>query len=270
MKKIKTLAILNFVVFTAACLISNLSQLKIIGNKDMAEVSKKYDTVFAPAGITFAIWGVIYLSLFGFTIYHLIKAFKQDELSEANQDLKKISYLFVINNVATAIWVFAFLNEWLGLSVVLIVTQLISLLLIFIRLDLFDNSKSLMNKIFTQFPLSIYFAWICVATIANISAYLVSIGWKGPQMMSDIDWATLLISIATLIALFIIGKKKNPYFGLVIIWALYGIQIKRAAINEVEFASIIKLCWMGMGFLALTTVLEFYKNSRKKKDEIPS
>src|SRR6476646_1164872 len=134
MKKIKQLAVFNLICFFIAFTVSNLSQLKLFGGQTNADVSNKYDTVFTPAGITFAIWGVIYLSLLGFTIYHLIKAYREDIHSEASQSVLKIGNFFILNNIATTLWVFAFTYEYLFLSMVLIIIQLITLWLIFVNL----------------------------------------------------------------------------------------------------------------------------------------
>ncbi len=267
MNKVKTLAILNFVFFFIAFAISNLSQTKMFGGVTNADISNKYETVFTPAGITFAIWGVIYLSLFGFTIYHLVKAFKDDVHSEASQAILKVGNLFIINNIATTFWVFAFTYEYLFLSMVLIIIQLITLLMIFIRLNFWDLNKSFNNKLYTQFPLSIYFAWLCVANVANISLYLVSIGWDGFGI-SESDWAISLIIIVTLISVYIVGFKRNVFFGLVVFWAFYGIFLKRMTIDPKEFQQVIRFCLYGMMFIFLVLITTVFKNWRYKKREV--
>jgi len=264
MKKVKTLAILNFIFFFVACFISNISQTKIFGGVTNADISNKYETVFTPAGITFAIWGVIYVSLFGFTIYHLIRAYKDDVHSEASQAVLKIGNLFIINNIATTIWVFAFAYEYIFSSMILIIIQLITLLMIFIRLNLFDIHKSFINKLFTQFPLSIYFAWLCVANVANISLYLVSIGWGGFGISESV-WAIILILITLTIAVYIILIKRNPFFGVVILWAIYGIYLKRIQIDEVLYENVIEVCAFAMGGLGVFILVQFYKNAVHKK-----
>ena len=268
MKKVKNLAILNFVFFVIAFAVSNLSQTKIFGGVTNADISNKYATVFTPAGITFAIWGVIYLSLFGFTMYHLIRAYKDDVNSEASQAVLKIGYLFIINNIATTIWVFAFTYEYLLASMILIIIQLITLLMIFVRLNLFDINKSFKNKLFMQFPLSIYFAWLCVANVANISLYLVSIGFTGVNGLGESELALIMVNVLILISLFIVGSKRNVFFGLVAIWSLYGIQIKRISIDPVQFEAIIKACNFGMILISLICVIQIYNNLKIKKKEL--
>lgn len=268
MKKVKNLAILNFVFFVIAFAVSNLSQLNIFGGVTNADISNKYATVFTPAGITFAIWGVIYLSLFGFCIYHLVRAYKDDVDSEASVAVLKINNLFIFNNIATTLWVFAFTYEYLLASMILIIIQFITLLMIFIRLNLFDVSKSLYNKLFTQFPLSIYFAWLCVANVANISLYLVSIGFTQLNGFGETEFATAMVYVLILLSLFIVGAKRNVFFGLVAIWSLYGIQIKRTGIDPLQFESVIKACNFGMLLIALVCIIQIYNNLKFKKKEL--
>jgi hypothetical protein len=257
MKKVKNQAILNFVFFLIAFAVSNLSQLKIFGGVTNADISNKYATVFTPAGITFAIWGVIYLSLFAFCIYHLIRAYKDHVDAEASVAVLKIGNLFIINNIATTFWVFAFTYEYLLASMLLIIIQLITLLMIFIRLNLFDINKSFSSKLFTQFPLSIYFAWLCVANVANISLYLVSIGFTGFGGFGEVSFAILMVAVIVLITLFVLVVRRNLFFGLVVIWALYGIILKRTAIDELTFNSMIKVCWIGIGMITLAIVAQY-------------
>lgn len=262
MKKIKLLAILNFFFYVIAFSISSLSQTGVFNNKTNGDISAKYETLFTPAGITFSIWGLIYLALFGFVIYHLISAFKADYDDEPNQVLLKINYLFIINNIALALWVFAFSYEYLGLSLILIVIQLITLLFITINLKLYSPHKSVASRLFTQFPLSIYFAWLCIATIANFSVYLISINWT-----TSIDagtWVIILIWTAVALAVYMIIKKKNPYFGLVFIWALYGIQLKRIMIDEELYREIILNTWVAIAIIGLSVLIRFIINFMNK------
>jgi hypothetical protein len=72
--KTRLLAILNLITLGFQLLMSYLVQTKLFSNQDVGQVSAKYDTVFAPAGITFAIWGLIYTSLLAFCVFHLYKA----------------------------------------------------------------------------------------------------------------------------------------------------------------------------------------------------
>lgn len=264
MKRVRNLAILNLVVYLIAFIVSQMSQFNLIGGNTMGDVSAKYESVFTPAGITFSIWGIIYIGLFAFTIYHLIQAYKKDVHVEANQVLQKIGYYFVANNLATTAWVFAWLYEYVALSLVLMIIQLYTLVKIHIALKIYDPQKSIASKLFTQVPLSLYFAWICIATIANASSFFVYIGWDGGGISAS-SWAIILIVVATLLSVFIISFKQNPYFGLVVLWALYGIHLKRVEINETLYQDVIKTVWLCFAFLSILVLFKIISNYRSSK-----
>ncbi len=236
--KTRTLAILNTVAFGFHVLLAYLAQTKRLSSSDVGEISAEYNSVFSPAGLTFAIWGLIYFSLTAFCVYHLLKAFRNDPAHQANYDTKSIGWLFIINNLATGFWLMAWVNEKLLVSVGLILVQLISLILISIRAHISNPDRHIFSKLFTQFPLSIYFGWISVATIANISAYLVSVNRTGFGIEENY-WAIILIGAVALISLFIILVRRDFFFGLVVLWALYGILLKRQDVDEIQFANVI-------------------------------
>src|SRR5918993_2168813 len=104
MKKLRSLALLNAIVFFVHVFISYSTQFKLINQKDVGEVSNNYSSLFTPAPVTFAIWGLIYLSLSAFVIYHIVNAWKKPETHPANLDLVRIGPWFIINNIATAAW----------------------------------------------------------------------------------------------------------------------------------------------------------------------
>ncbi|WP_207532030.1 hypothetical protein [Desertivirga arenae] len=259
MKSLKVLAVANTIFYVAANVISYLSNTGIFGGRTIGDVSDKYKALFVPAGFTFAIWGVIYASLYAFVIYHLVKAFKAGGEHEANKDLIKLNWLFVLNNIATAAWVVVWVNEGLILSVVLMLIQLVTLILMNVRLHIYNPHRSLASRAFTQFPLAIYFGWICIATIANISSSLVGLGWDGGTI-SPQTWTIFLIAVATLISLFIILGTKDVFFGMVVIWALFGIISKRKLEGADSYAMIIFSAQIAIALIALAVVIQLARN----------
>ena len=258
-KKIRTLAILNLLGFILSALVANLAQFKALGLPDtMTSVSARYETFFTPASITFAIWGLIYVSLLAFCMYHLVHAFSKHADERVNQDVTKIGYLFIVNTLATTAWVYAFLGNQLLLSVGCMLIQLYSLLQIQFKLAIFDSSRSFWSKAFSQFPLSIFFAWICIATIANISVYLLSISWNGWGLAPNL-WAILLIGIATFISVFMVFVRKNIFFGLVVVWALYGILLKRQPDVSAASQTVTTAALAALVLVLLTLGIQLFK-----------
>jgi hypothetical protein len=259
MKRIRLLAITNTTLLIIHISISYLTQTGLITKYNIRQVSDKFQTYFTPAGFTFAIWGLIYIALAGFVAFHLVKAFREDHKNYANEELELIGWNFAINNLATIGWLFAWTNEKLLWSLILIIIQLVTLIIIHHKLRIHNAHATLLNKIFTQFPLSIYFAWICIATIANTAIYLTSIGWNG-WGISAVNWSITLIAISVMLAVWVINRKRNVFFGLVIIWALYGIMSRGRQVGSVEYEPIILVASVGMGIIALACMFGLIRN----------
>ena len=74
----------------------------------------------------------------------------------------------------------------------------------------------------------VYLGWISVATIANITAWLVSIGWKGLGIPEE-GWSTTMMATAILLGVLFIRFGRGHAYAWVIAWALFGIHGSQAA-----------------------------------------
>ncbi|MET0466321.1 MAG: hypothetical protein ABW007_24395 [Chitinophagaceae bacterium] len=259
MNRIKSLAIFNTLFFLAHVCISYMTQFKLINVSDVGEVSDRYESLFTPAGITFAIWGVIYTALGVFCLYHIIMAFKHDRNHPANIDLANMGGWFIFNNVATAAWLFTWTNNQIALSLLLIVLQLGSLIAIHIKLNILDRKRESGSIVCTQWPLSIYLGWISIATIANASIYLVAVNWDG-MGINAIRWTVIMIAIAVGITLMMVFVRKNVSFGLVVIWALYGIVLKHRDASPDLYQLLIMTAWTGIIVVGIACIIQFILN----------
>ncbi len=261
--KTRLLAILNLITLGFQLLISYLVQVKSFSSQDVGQVSAIYDTVFAPAGITFGIWGLIYISLIAFCVFHVYKAFAKTSSCQTNQDTQNIGWLFALNNIATGFWLIAWVNEQLLISVILILIQLFTLIKISIKAHISNPDRSFPTKIFTQFPLSIYFGWICIASIANISAWLNSTGWNG-MGISESYWVIILMGAAALISLFIVLVRRNIPFGFVVLWALYGIILKRKEVDALFYDDVINAAYAALAIILVSLIIRMFNRDRPK------
>lgn len=267
MKKIRTLAILNLLALLAHISLSYLTQFRLINEKDVGQVSDNYDSLFTPAGITFAIWGVIYTALLFFCFYHIRMAYKQPDNHAANKAIHRMGGWFTLNNIGAILWLVVWTKEMIAASVWLIFFQLITLIVINIRLHIHDPHSSMESKIFTQFPLSIYFGWLTIATIANTSVFLLSVGWNGLGFnYTPIEWTRIMVGVAVFLSVIIVFARRNVFFGLVVIWALYGIILKRQSINAAMYTELIKTTWIGLGIVAMSCIFQFIWNITSKKN----
>jgi hypothetical protein len=270
MKKTQLLSILNLAALAIQVTLSYFTQFKLISERDVGQVSDNYDSIFTPAGVTFAIWGVIYTALLFFCIYHIRMAFKQEISHPANANLIRIGPWFILNNIGAASWLIVWTKGLIPASAGLIIFQLLALIIINLKLNIHDPHSKTDSKIFTQFPLSIYFGWLTIATIANISVYLLASGWKGFGLnYSPIEWTRIMIGIAVFLTALVVFTRRNVFFGLVIIWALYGIILKRVFVNGTDYAAVIETAWIGLGIVAACCTIQFLKNITAKK-KLPS
>jgi hypothetical protein len=84
------------------------------------------------------------------------------------------------------------------------------------------------EKVFVKLPFSIYFGWITVATIANMTTLMLSVGWNGFGLSQTV-WAVAIIAIGAIIGIITIFRNKDYPYGLVILWAYAGILIKHTS-----------------------------------------
>ena len=70
-------SILNLLGFLGAIVVNGLANALPINNKTTGVLSDQYPNLFVPAGLTFSVWGVIYILLAIFVIYELIIALRK-------------------------------------------------------------------------------------------------------------------------------------------------------------------------------------------------
>jgi benzodiazapine receptor len=220
-------AVLAFALVIAANVAANAIP---IGGQTTGEVSAKYESLFTPAGYTFSIWGLIYLGLLAYVIYQALPA------QRGNAALAKISPYFVVSCIANCAWILAWHNDYLVLSLVLMLIILASLVKIYLLLGIGNGSMQGMQRLFVQLPFSIYTGWITVATIANISAVQSGMGWNATGL-DPVNWTILKLAAAGAIGATVILRCGDIAFGLVVAWAALGIVARQFATAEVAGAA---------------------------------
>ncbi len=121
---------------------------------------------------------------------------------------------------------------------------------------------SLKDRFFIKLPFSIYFGWLTIATIANVTTLLVKIGWNGFGI-SEVIWTITILIVGLLISVLTIIKNKDFFYGLVIIWAYIGIYIKHTSATGFngEYGSIIGVLIASLVVLILTEIYVLFKKS---------
>jgi hypothetical protein len=215
--KEKIIKIITSLVFIAMVVVNYLANSLPLNNRSTGDISDAYPNLFAPTGLTFSIWGLIYLLLAGYLIYQFIISDQRKKL------FNQINILFLGTSLANIAWIFSWHYDYIGLSV------LIMLVLLFLLIKISDITRiqklSLKEKFFILAPFSIYFGWITVATIANITVFLVSVNWNGFGI-NDYIWTSIILIVGALIGIWRMLKDKNIIYGFVFVWAYLGILLK--------------------------------------------
>ncbi len=197
--------------------VNTLANILPINNLTTGEVSDSFPNLFTPTGLTFSIWGVIYLFLGIYTVYQLFSKKINSKL------FNQVNTLFITSSFVNSAWIFAWHYEIIWLTVLLMLVLLGSLIKI---ANILNKEKlNLKEKLLYKIPFGIYFGWITVATIANITGFLVSIGWNG-FALPDTTWMIIVLFVGFIITTWRMHQDSNLAYGLVPIWAYYGIYLK--------------------------------------------
>ncbi len=217
--------IITTITFLVMVTVNGLANSLPINGVNTGQISDSFPNLFAPAGLAFAIWGLIYLLLAGYTLYQL-GVFRDDTSAMRTELLSRTGVLFSVSSIANAAWIFAWHYYIVPLSMLLMIVILVCLILINQRMK--DESFSQREYFFIRLPFSVYFGWITVATIANATILLVSIGWKGFGL-AEATWAVIMIIAGLAIAVATMIKNRDIAYGLVIVWAYAGILLKHTS-----------------------------------------
>ncbi len=236
-------------------IINALANIVPFNGQETGAISDRLPSLFVPAGYVFAIWGVIYIGIIAYAIYQA----RSDQANLPGQ--RSIGLWYLLSCVANSVWIFLWHWNYLGSSVAVIILLLVSLLGLYLQMqklgwEVGKGSRSKGETWNVFIPFSIYLAWVCVATVANIGSWLWSIQWGG-WGLSEVTWAVLLIAIASGLGSFFGWWRRNPAYAAVIVWALVGIALKQADVIPVAYAA-----WIAAALVLVVALLQQAKRLR--------
>lgn len=186
-----------------------------------------------PAGWSFAIWGIIYLSLICHGTFGLIKR-KTDKM----WDQGRISLFLSL--VIGAIWLpVAFVSPiW--------ATILIWAMLITVLISLYQT-RNATPEWAAAWPVALYAGWLTAASFVSIGLILAGYGFVG-----EVPAAIIALVLATPFAVIHIYKLKHWTYGAAVSWGLIAI-----AVNNWDNNSL--LVWLSVAAAVIvigTTILQ--------------
>ncbi len=234
--------IITLVLAIVTIAFNSLSQAIPLNNQTSAEIANRFvPNYFLPANYVFSIWGIIYIGLIVYGVYQVLPA------QRTNATLKAIAPLFWITCFANMVWLVLFHYEQFALSTVAMVILLVSLIGIYLRLR--RSTLSTAEYWAVSVPMSIYFGWITVATVANVTYVLLSGNWDGLGISAE-TWGAIMIVVAGLIGAVVAFRYRDLAYGGVIIWAYLGLYSRHADISTVFVPALIMAGVVGVAVAA--------------------
>jgi hypothetical protein len=241
------LSVLNAGALVVALVFNGLAAGMPLNGMDTGELSDLYPNLFVPIGLTFSIWGLIYLGLLGFVAYGFVRI--GDDQPSA---VEAIGPWFVVNGLANASWIVAWHWMQVPLSVAIMGVILASLLMMYVRLGIGRRPTSLAETVFVRAPISLYLGWITVATIANVTTLAVDLGAPGfgtvPALLT-----IGVMAVAVAITAVVLWTRRDVIYALVVMWAFVGIGLKRW--GAVDDGSMWVAVGSTVGLVAMATIV---------------
>ncbi len=222
----------------------------------IGEISQQIfkDVLITPASYAFAIWGLIYLGLISLAIYQALPSQRNDAL------LRQIGYKLAIASIAQTIWVICFLYRQYAVSFLAMLCILLPLIAAYWSLP-FKSRISRWQKWLIRTPISIYLAWISVATVVNGAVVLSSWQWGG-WGISAVGWTVIMLLVAGFITHFVTIPRFDLAYAGVFVWALIAIAIKNSEIILISGTAI----GLSIALIVLLFSFNFYDSGEQNTE----
>ena len=212
----------NLITAILALAVNILATALPLNGQNTGEISDRFQVYFVPAGYVFSIWGLIYLGWIAFIIFQFQPSQKE------NPRLRRLGYLFAMSNMFNAAWLFCWHYNQFGLSVLVMLALLGSLIASYLRLNVNRSSVARVEYGSVDVLFSVYLGWITVATVANITDWLYLVGWDGFGIPAPV-WAVIMLAVASFLGLAMAITRRDVGYLSVLVWAFIGIAVKQTS-----------------------------------------
>lgn len=258
MRSDKVRQAINVMVFLVTVAMNGLANALPLNGQTTGEISDRFDVYFVPANYVFGIWGLIYLGLAAFVIFQALPSQRE------NPRLRRVGYLFALSSVANSAWLIFWHYEQYALTLIMMVTLLLTLIAIYLRLDIGRAEVPSRERWLVHLPFSIYLGWITVATIANVTTLLAYWNWGG-WGLSEVAWTVIMLGAAILIGSAMALSRGDIAYLLVLAWAFAGIAIKHG-----DTATVANAAWIAAGAAAVLALFSLVRRTPPRPATAPA
>lgn len=200
--------------FIAFIIMIGMNYIIGMSGLDVRDVANNNEAIVQPAGYAFSIWGLIYLLVL---VWIINLFFSKKDKSTITA---RLTFWPIANFLLNGAWIFAFTQEWVFVSVLIIVALLYTLI------EIYTSLNAVSTQWFDRAPFSIYFGWVTVATIVNIFTLAIANHVDTIFGLDELPWTIIILIVATLIGVAITLSFKDWLYPLVLVWPFVGIYVK--------------------------------------------
>jgi hypothetical protein len=222
--------------------------MKIIGTffhfhkKSPEQIHRTYPVKFMPSEWTFYIWYLI-LALLGIFVVYQALGRHRIELGLVD----RINVLFIINALASGIWVLGFGYEWIWVTTICSLIMLVTLIVIYIRLwaekrtmiSSWEPREYLMRYWLVEVPFSVYLGWMAYEFVVNISVQFWADPFKWRENVGI--WVICLMVVLFGVGLLILWFYDDFVFVMPLIWGFAGLAHRQSGHDQTIFVLAIVL-----------------------------
>ncbi len=260
----KALKWLILLALIAMLIVNALSSALPLNGVTPKEVSDRYPNLFVPAPLTFAIWGLIYILVIGYTFYQFGLFRKRGEAVNEKL-LTRTGIVFIVSCILNLSWVMAWHYGLLNLSFLILALFLITM--IDMRLIIHAQEPlTTKEKLLVRLPFSVYFGWITVATIAGATALLVGNGFGGLGISEPV-WTMIILLVGAAIGIVTALKFRDVAYLAVLVWAYSNILVNHLSPTAFagKYVGVIAMLILSLvAFVAVILLLLFQKKASVK------
>lgn len=224
-----------------------------LGGTTSAEVSGEVFAWFTPAGYVFSIWSVIYIGLAVWLVAYSGEASHDEPLGSLQ--VGRTAVLFTVSCALNIAWLALWHFEVLVPSIIVIAALLAVVGMLYVRV----NAES--NRPVDKVPVSLYFAWLGVATVADVAHVVTRFTGAEQSILQPVS--TLVFAVAFFALAVYMKRTYDDYaFGAVIVWAVVGIGVHLMGVNVA--IAVLTIVLAGFGALAVYFPWEKYRLQPRK------
>lgn len=234
---------LTLVAILMAIAVNGFSNVFPPAGKNTGEVSNITlgGVLITPEGYAFAIWGLIYLGLIAYGIYQALPAQRHQRA------FAKVSWAIIAACVLQMIWIYVFLTYHFWWAAVIILGIVVCLVAAYLPTRSLKPTRKI--RWFLQAPISIYFAWITIASVLNVAGALYVMAVPA-EAISEFESSVITASPSSVIATVVMMcvsagisaviafKYSDVSYPAVAVWALIAIALRHQNFVPIAFVGI--------------------------------